>query len=360
MLSSRSSKISLFIWLFLFMPILSYSKEPTTVFATTIQGNAAWNNGIVPIRVYELTLWYDSIVIPPETNGKPMAIDAFVGGDTVVTANTNLGKFTKFPLGSTHAEYFTSPCGSLPQDVRIWQDPQGRTRILISAAGIDSLQLFQSNGFWLDDVYPGEYPVGMHVGIHHSGLEVVFAACRDSRTVAVVDLLTFEVIDTYDQVGLRPLDVLSLINPNSDTLVYVINDDGLAMPGTVHVLDLNGTPLDTIVVGSGPVDISTDPNAEYVYIANSRSGTVSCIATTTNEVTRTINLNRATTPLPATPMGVATNPFQRDFGFITNSNYDEVVRFTIPGHQIDGIVHDLIQASEGPVGIVVTSSVPHL
>ena len=129
----------------------------------------------------------------------------------------------------------------------------------------------------------------------------------------------------------------------------------------MHVLDLNGTPLDTIIVGNGPVDICTEPYREYVYTANSRSGTVSCILTTTNEVRQTIDLNNPAIPLPATPMGVAGNLFRRDYGFITNSNYDEFVRFTIPAHQVDSIIGPpTIPPSEGPVGIAVTTAIPSL
>lgn len=199
MLSSRYSPISLLAAIFLTLPFLCSAQDLDTVFVPTFQSNLYQNNGVCPMDIYTFSR---PDFIPLDTvSGKPMAIAAFAGGDTVVTANTNKGKFTKFPIASASHPTFTSPCGLLPQDVKVWEDPYGYQRILISAAGIDSLQAFASNGAWLHQTYPGDYPMGMGLGIYHAGQEVVFVACRDSRTVAVVDLLTFEVIDIYDQVG---------------------------------------------------------------------------------------------------------------------------------------------------------------
>ncbi len=160
----------------------------------------------------------------------------------------------------------------------------------------------------------GENPVGIAVD---SATDLIFVAnfgLGNGNTVSVIDRVTFELVETI-RVDQGPGGVV--INPDT-RLVYVSNtgldvsNTGVASGKTVSVIDgLSLEVLETITVGNGPAGIAVNIAKNFVYVANTFSGTINAIDAATNEVVEQMAVGSA-------PVEVRVNPLT-GFVYVTNS-----------------------------------------
>ena len=86
----------------------------------------------------------------------------------------------------------------------------------------------------------------------------------------------------------------------AQAFAYVTNVNGQ----DVSVINtVTNTVVDTIIVGSNPVDVAITPDGAFAYVPNSGSGTVSVIDIATNTVVATVGVGSATRGVAITPDG---------------------------------------------------------
>jgi YVTN family beta-propeller protein len=155
------------------------------------------------------------------------------------------------------------------------------------------------------------------VGTNPSGIAVsgnyAYVANQGSNTVSVIDTRTGQLVDTNlatptvidpIAVGSSPISVVATSNGK----VYVANSGG----GTVSVISTSTNKVTkTIQVGSSPQGLAVSPDGTKVYVANSGSGTVSVINTSSDAL---VDTNPATwwavdsITVGSSPTGLAVSP----------------------------------------------------
>ena len=121
----------------------------------------------------------------------------------------------------------------------------------------------------------------------------IYVANAGSDTVSVINTTDNTVRDI--PVGISPVHILA--DPFSDDAIYVANynsGDVSIINTTTNTLKqitsgFGGFPGYSIPVGESPVYMYGDPDSPEIYVANTRSDTVSVINTTDNTVKQTIH-----------------------------------------------------------------------
>src|SRR5262249_5015839 len=121
--------------------------------------------------------------------------------------------------------------------------------------------------------------------------------------------------------------------------VYVTHDDegapdavsGFTIDATTGALSpISGSPFPT---GSGSIAAIVDPFGQFVYVANSNSGDISCVTidAITGALTR---IPGSPFPAAGAPQALTVDPSGR-FVYVTNTNFgsvpDNIARYTIDG-----------------------------
>jgi YVTN family beta-propeller protein len=133
--------------------------------------------------------------------------------------------------------------------------------------------------------------------------------------------------------------LLFAAQPASAQYAYITNEDS----GTVSVIaTASNTVAATIAVGSRPYGVAVTPDGSKVYVANANSGTVSVIATASNTVAATITVG-------TTPQGVAVTPDGSKV-YVTNFGSHTVSVIATASNTVT----DTITVGNGPQGVAVT------
>ena len=190
------------------------------------------------------------------------------------------------------------------------------------------------------------------------GSNKIFVTHYTSNIVSVIDTNTFAVTPITLPAGstnswgveYHPIDG----TPNGDTM-YVTNfNEGKVF---VYASD-TGTLIDTITqadgIGTGPTDITYNPDLKRMYVTNFGSNTVSVIDTTTNTVIDTDgNAGNGITPIPvgANPVYVEYDPINKDM-YVTNQGGNTVsVIDTTTNKEVIGSPITVGIPGSSPVGI---------
>ena len=141
--------------------------------------------------------------------------------------------------------------------------------------------------------------------------------------------------------GEKPLAGQSSAPTGSDPTADLVRIDtrGIALPGTVSVIDLtSGTLIKAIGVGRHPTALALDEAAATLYVANTNDDTISVINTTTGALTRTIALR----PFARAAIGVAPTALALDARakrlYIACGGINAVMIYDLAGGRVAGLI----------------------
>jgi len=170
----------------------------------------------------------------------------------------------------------------------------------------------------------------------------------NGQDVSVINTVTNTVVDTII-VGSNPVDVA--ITPDG-AFAYVVNNSS----GTVSVIaTTSNTVIATVGVGSFPRELAITPDGAFAYVGNNGSGTVSVIATATNSVVATVGVG-------ASALGVAITP-DGNFAYVANGGSNTVSVIDIATNTVVATIGGVqspegIAITIGPVGITDERAIP--
>ena len=145
-------------------------------------------------------------------------------------------------------------------------------------------------------VVVGEHPMGF--AITDQG-KTALVACKDSGTVAIVDLETFRVIDEIKVGGFPNFVAMSPLGYRA----YVTNY-GRSREGQLHIIDTRERTISaTLKIGSSPFGMAVSPVTELVYVVVGGNNEVWVVDPDRQAVIQKIPVGEAPDGIAITPDG---------------------------------------------------------
>ncbi len=197
-------------------------------------------------------------------------------------------------FGGVFKTYRIKKIGKSPNFIAV---DQGRGKLYATSWGTgELLAVSLSQKIVTHSVNVGERPLGF--AIAEEG-KTALVACKDSGTVAVVDLEDFRVVDEIRVGGAPNFVAMSPMGYRAYATNY-----GRTREGQLHIIDVRARALTaTLKIGSSPFGIAVSPTTEMVFVLVSGNNEVWAIDPERESVVQKIAVGEAPDGIAITPDG---------------------------------------------------------